>query len=505
MIEIKNLSKTFITSNSKVQALDNINLKIEKGDIFGIIGFSGAGKSTLIRCLNRLEEPDSGDILIGGKYITRMDKKELKIARRKIGMIFQQFNLLDSKNVFENIAFPLEIAGFKKPKIQKRVEEILEMVGLSDKAGSYPSQLSGGQKQRVGIARALANEPDVLLSDEATSALDPMTTFSILELLKEINRKLNLTIVLITHELDVLSHICKNMAVIEKGRIVESGPVEKFFTNPESEDEKELTRLLNALGLEVKIFPGYAHPEDMKYATEAALSISTCPTHDDYFLKHLKEKYNVPYLLRYMPIGIQNTNSWLREVAKFFHLEEEAERLIERETAELELALKPIRENLKGKKAMLSAGEVRTLATAVWLKELGMEVVAVRPYHYDEFGEPALDSLIENDPELQVNVGTVQPFETANIIEKNRPDVYLGHNSDNIWAAKSGIPIFPIYGGPNTFVGYAGAFDLARGINRVLKNPAFNKNLRKNVRQPYYSNWYTDQPYKYIVQGDENI
>jgi nitrogenase molybdenum-iron protein alpha chain len=160
---------------------------------------------------------------------------------------------------------------------------------------------------------------------------------------------------------------------------------------------------------------------------------------------------------------------------------------------------------LKGKKAMLSAGEVRTLATAVWLKELGLEIVAVRPYHYDEFGEPALDSLIEKDSELQVNVGTVQPFETANIIEKNKPDIYLGHNSDNIWAAKSGIPIFPIYGGPNTFVGYAGAFDLARGINRVLKNPAFNKNLRKNVRQPYYSNWYTDQPYKYIVQEDENI
>jgi len=245
MIEIKNLSKTFITSNSKVKALDNINLKIEKGDIFGIIGFSGAGKSTLIRCLNRLEEPDSGDILIGGKDITRMDKKELKSARRKIGMIFQQFNLLDSKNVFENIAFPLEIAGFRKPKIKERVEEILEMVGLSDKAGSYPSQLSGGQKQRVGIARALANEPDVLLSDEATSALDPMTTFSILELLKEINRKLNLTIVLITHELDVLSHICKNMAVIEKGRIVESGPVEKFFTNPESETAKSFVNIIN--------------------------------------------------------------------------------------------------------------------------------------------------------------------------------------------------------------------------------------------------------------------
>jgi D-methionine transport system ATP-binding protein len=246
MIEVKNLSKTFITSNSKIQALDNINLKIEKGDIFGIIGFSGAGKSTLIRCLNRLEEPDSGSILIEGKDITRMDKKELKSARRKIGMIFQQFNLLDSRTVFENVAFPLEIAGYKKQNIKVRVEEILQMVGLSDKAGSYPSQLSGGQKQRVGIARALANEPDVLLSDEATSALDPMTTFSILELLKEINQKLNITIVLITHELDVLNHICKNMAVIENGRIVESGPVEKFFTNPESDTSKSFVSILNS-------------------------------------------------------------------------------------------------------------------------------------------------------------------------------------------------------------------------------------------------------------------
>ncbi len=246
MIEVKNLSKTFITSNSKIQALDNINLKIEKGDIFGIIGFSGAGKSTLIRCLNRLEEPDSGRILIEGKDITRMDKKELKNARRKIGMIFQQFNLLDSRSVFENIAFPLEIAGCRNQKIKERVEEILEMVGLTDKADSYPSQLSGGQKQRVGIARALANEPDVLLSDEATSALDPMTTFSILELLKEINQKLNLTIVLITHELDVLNHICKNMAVVENGRIVESGPVEKFFTNPESSTSKSFVNILNS-------------------------------------------------------------------------------------------------------------------------------------------------------------------------------------------------------------------------------------------------------------------
>ncbi len=246
MIEIKNLSKTFITATSKVQALDNINLKIEKGDIFGIIGFSGAGKSTLIRCLNRLEEPDSGRILVEGRDITNMDKKELRGARRKIGMIFQQFNLLDSRTVFQNIAFPLEISGLPKEKIKGRVDEILEMVGLNDKANSYPSQLSGGQKQRVGIARALANEPDVLLSDEATSALDPMTTYSILELLKEINQKLNLTIILITHELDVLNHICKNMAVIEEGKIVESGPVEKFFTNPESSTAKSFVKILNS-------------------------------------------------------------------------------------------------------------------------------------------------------------------------------------------------------------------------------------------------------------------
>lgn len=270
-------------------------------------------------------------------------------------------------------------------------------------------------------------------------------------------------------------------------------------------DEKELTRLLNALGLEVRIFPCFTHPQDMKYATEAALSISTCPTHDDYFLKYLNEKYGVPYLLRYMPIGIENTNSWLRDVAKFFKLEDVAERIIENETAELEKSLKTIRQNLKGKKAMLSAGEVRTLATAGWLQELGLEIVAVRPYHYDEFGEPALDKLITTNSALEVNVGTVQPYETVNIIEKNKPDIYLGHNSDNVWAAKSGIPVLPIYGGPNTYVGYTGAFDLARCINRVLKNPAFNRNLRKNVRQPYYKDWYTDKPYKYIVQEENSI
>ena len=233
-----------MTPYERIQALTDINLQIEKGAVFGIIGFSGAGKSTLIRCLNRLEEPDSGKIVINGQDITSMSKRQLRLARRKIGMIFQQFNLFDAKTVFQNVAFPLEVSGYSKQQIKVRVEEILELGGLTDKAKAYPMQLSGGQKQRVGIARALSNEPDVLLSDEATSALDPQTTYSILELLNDINNKLGVTIVLITHELDVLKHICTNMAVLEYGRIVETGSVEKFFFNPESSTAKGFVNIL---------------------------------------------------------------------------------------------------------------------------------------------------------------------------------------------------------------------------------------------------------------------
>ncbi len=246
MITIKNLNKTYITPHSKIEALKDVNLQVDKGEIYGIIGFSGAGKSTLIRCINRLEEPDSGSIIIEGKDITRMNESELKIARRRIGMIFQQFNLLDSMTVFQNVAFPLKIAGYDKSKIKERVHEILELVNLNDKLNSYPAQLSGGQKQRVGIARALANNPEVLLSDEATSALDPQTTYSILELLKDINKKLNITIILITHELDVLKHICDRMAVIENGSIAEEGLVEKFFLNPESDTAKRFIKILQS-------------------------------------------------------------------------------------------------------------------------------------------------------------------------------------------------------------------------------------------------------------------
>ncbi|AKG36678.1 methionine ABC transporter ATP-binding protein [Paenibacillus durus] len=238
MITVTNLNKSYRTRSGTVSALTDINLHIEKGEIFGIIGFSGAGKSTLIRCLNRLEEPDSGSIQIGETIITDLKERELRLARRKIGMIFQQFNLFDSKTVFGNVAFPLKAAGYKKPEIERRVGEILDLVELGGKAGSYPSELSGGQKQRVGIARALAGEPDVLLSDEATSALDPQTTHSILELLADINRRLGLTVVLITHEMDVLRHICGNAAVIEAGRIVENAPVRQLFHNPQSDTAK---------------------------------------------------------------------------------------------------------------------------------------------------------------------------------------------------------------------------------------------------------------------------
>jgi len=235
MIRIVALNKTFNSSSGRVVALKDVNLTISKGDIFGIIGFSGAGKSTLIRCLNRLEEPDSGTISFGEQELTSLGLSELRTARKKIGMIFQHFNLLDSRTVFGNIAFPLEIARYPREQIKKRVEELLNLVDLSDKVTAYPSQLSGGQKQRVGIARALANHPDVLLSDEATSSLDPRTTLSILDLLRDINQKLNLTIILITHEMDVLKYLCRNAAIIDAGEIIETGTVQELCTNPRNE------------------------------------------------------------------------------------------------------------------------------------------------------------------------------------------------------------------------------------------------------------------------------
>jgi D-methionine transport system ATP-binding protein len=240
MIKIVNLSKTFYTETSKVKALENIDLTVNDGDIFGIIGLSGAGKSTLVRCINLLERPDEGEVIVGGVDLTKVSEKELCLARRNIGMIFQNFNLLEQRTVIGNICFPLEIAGVKRYDAEKRARELLEIVSLTDKEHAYPSQLSGGQKQRVAIARALATNPKYLLCDEATSALDPNTTTSILELLQRINKQFGVTIVIITHEMSVVEKICNKVAVIDRSRIVEQGEVGEIFTSPKSEIAKQL-------------------------------------------------------------------------------------------------------------------------------------------------------------------------------------------------------------------------------------------------------------------------
>lgn len=240
MIKIKNLSKVFTQGKNRVQALQDVNIHIEKGDIFGIIGISGAGKSTLLRCLRALEQPTAGTIEIGGLEVTQLKGSGLTQLRKNMGVVFQGYNLLMQKTVRENIAFPLKINGTPKAEAEQRVKQLLQLVDLADKADVYPSQLSGGQKQRVAIARALATQPQILLCDEPTSALDPLTTRQVLKLLKEISEKLKVTVVIITHEINVVKNICNRVAVISEGRVAESGDVKQVFTEPES----EITKLL---------------------------------------------------------------------------------------------------------------------------------------------------------------------------------------------------------------------------------------------------------------------
>ena len=244
MIQLSHIEKTYDSPSGPVKALKGIDLTIERGEIFGIIGLSGAGKSTLIRCINMLERPTAGKVIVDGQDMTAMSEKELRKARKNIGMIFQHFNLLSSATVYDNIAFPLRLSHTPEAEIKKKVLPLLELVGLADKAHQYPSQLSGGQKQRVGIARALASEPKVLLCDEATSALDPQTTRSILELIQDINRKLSLTVVVITHEMQVIKDICDKVAVIENGVIAEQGTVLDVFTNPQKPITKDFISVL---------------------------------------------------------------------------------------------------------------------------------------------------------------------------------------------------------------------------------------------------------------------
>lgn len=240
MIQLVGLGKEFKTANGPITALEDINLTISKGEIFGIIGLSGAGKSTLVRCINYLEVPTSGEVLFENKSLASMSGRDQRKARQSMGMIFQQFNLLAQRNVIQNVCFPLELAGVPKKKARHRAADLLEMVGLSDRKESYPSQLSGGQKQRVAIARALATEPKILLCDEATSALDPNTTKSILALLKEINKNMGVTVVLITHEMTVIEAVCDRVAIIDQSHIAEVGSVSELFSEPKSKIGRQL-------------------------------------------------------------------------------------------------------------------------------------------------------------------------------------------------------------------------------------------------------------------------
>ncbi|SKC85560.1 D-methionine transport system ATP-binding protein [Maledivibacter halophilus] len=252
MIKLNNLTKIYKKGNHEVVALKDISLNINKGSIHGIIGLSGAGKSSLIRCINRLEEPTSGEVWINEVNLTSLNSKDLRNARKRIGMIFQGFNLLSSKTVFDNIAFPLSLSKTPEAQIQKKVKSLLELVELTDKSNSFPSQLSGGQKQRVGIARALANDPDVLLCDEATSALDPKTTKQILTLLKDINKSLGITIVVVTHEMDVIKEICDFVTILEDGKIIEEGSTINIFSKPGNEITKHFVESSNYIPEEFK-------------------------------------------------------------------------------------------------------------------------------------------------------------------------------------------------------------------------------------------------------------
>lgn len=261
MIVLKGLTKVFRQNGQEIVALSNVSLHVPRGQIFGILGQSGAGKSTLIRCVNLLERPTAGEVWVDGREITGLTPRELRAARQEMGMIFQQFNLFDSRTVFGNVAYPLEVAGWSRPRIRERVEELLALVGLADKADAYPAQLSGGQKQRVGIARALAPGPKLLLSDEATSALDPDTTRSVLSLLREINQRLGLTILLITHQMEVVKQVCDSVAILEGGTVVEQGGVLELIGRPGSrlrelfyEPAREAAVRLNPDGVRVLLF-----------------------------------------------------------------------------------------------------------------------------------------------------------------------------------------------------------------------------------------------------------
>lgn len=296
MIELKHITKLY----GSFKALDDINLTIPDGEIMGIIGQSGAGKSTLIRCINMLEPPTSGEVIINGKDMTKHSARELREERKKIGMIFQHFNLLSNRTVYQNVAFPLELANVPKEEQKKRIEEMLELVGLSDYRDKYPAQLSGGQKQRVGIARAIVSRPSVLLSDEATSALDPETVKSILKLLKDINKKLGITIIMITHQMEVIKEIAEHVAVIEAGRIIEEGRVIDLFTNPKTDTLKKFIGSVMSSEIPEQLGHMNIRPEKEHDSDQAVIALSfRGDVANEPIIANLIKKYNLDVSILY--------------------------------------------------------------------------------------------------------------------------------------------------------------------------------------------------------------
>lgn len=266
-------------------------------------------------------------------------------------------------------------------------------------------------------------------------------------------------------------------------------------------DEVELIRILNALDLEVRVLPCFSHPDDFTYSYEAALNVSICATHDDYFVEHFQSKYGIPYVLRTIPIGITNTNKWIRDIAAFFGIEEQAERFIESENRELNQALEPYRKQLRGKKVFVTGGEIRIMTTAELLYNLGMEVVGLRGYHFDKYGEVLLDEFLQDVPGVDdkvFNVGAGQLFEQANLLRRLQPDLYVGHVGGNGAAAKQGFSIFPLFGQSNDYLGYQGVFEVATRVTRLMRNSSFNRNLGANAKLPYRESWYSEDPFSYI-------
>lgn len=308
MIELKDIDVVFKQKDNVVTAVKDVNLSINRGEIFGIVGYSGAGKSTLVRTINLLQRPTHGSVIVNGQNLIELAPAELRTARKKIGMIFQHFNLMNSRTIFDNVAFPLKGSGLSKKEVAHKVAELLNLVGLKEKSDSYPSQLSGGQKQRVAIARALANDPDVLLCDEATSALDPKTTSSILKLLKELNQKLNITMVVITHEMAVVKDLCDRVAVMENGHVLEEGSILEIFTQPKQRLTKEFINTATHFDQEIELVLKHPQTISISHESELARLTYTGDQTTQPFITEIIREYGIEINILYGHIEIiQNT------------------------------------------------------------------------------------------------------------------------------------------------------------------------------------------------------